>query len=394
MNKLELMEKRANLQEELSGIIAKGEAEKRELNEAETSRMAEIKAEMDNLDEEIRKVSEKEKEAAKCGPNNKKKVKRMKLTELISKVIENRAFSEDEQQMLTEARSEMAKSGINCSGQIALRTLNASTATQGKEAIATDKMPLEISARNAKVISRIGATYLNGLVGNVSFPSYGSTKVGWKGENVLADNGEGSFKEITLSPKRLTAVVEISKQLLAQTSDDVEALIINDINEALGEKLDETIFAGVETVADAPKPISNVEGIKKVESAEAAKYGDVLAMEQAVEEANGVIDESVFVLSPSVKYAYKAVQTGNGLPLVLDGENLDGYPYVSSNSVPKGSAYLLCPKDLIVASFGNAVDITVDPVTKADQGMVRLIVNGYFDFAYKSKKIALTKYTA
>ena len=394
MNKLELMEKRSNLQEELSGIIAKGEAEKRELNEGETSRMAEIKAEMDSLDEEIRKVSEKEKEAAKCGPNNKKKVKRMKLAELISKVIENRAFSEDEQQMLTEARSEMAKSGINCSGQIALRTLNASTATQGKEAIATDKMPLEITARNAKVISRIGATYLNGLVGNVSFPSYGSTKVGWKGENVLADNGEGSFKEITLSPKRLTAVVEISKQLLAQTSDDVEALIINDINDALGEKLDETIFAGAETVADAPKPISNVEGIKKVESAEAAKYSDVLAMEQAVEEANGVVDESVFVLSPSVKYAYKAVQTGNGLPLVLDGENLDGYPYVSSNSVPKGSAYLLCPKDLIIASFGNAVDITVDPVTKADQGMVRLIVNGYFDFAYKSKKIALTKYTA
>ena len=394
MNKLELMEKRSNLQEELSGIIAKGEAEKRELNEAETSRMAEIKAEMDSLDEEIRKVSEKEKEAAKCGPNNKKKVKRMKLTELISKVIENRAFSEDEQQMLTEARSEMAKSGINCSGQIALRTLNASTATQGKEAIATEKMPLEISARNAKVISKIGATYLNGLVGNVSFPSYGSTKVGWKGENVLADNGEGSFKEITLSPKRLTAVVEISKQLLAQTSDDVEALIINDINDALGEKLDETIFAGAESVADAPKPISNVEGIKKVESAEAAKYGDVLAMEQAVEEANGVVDESVFVCSPSVKYAFKAVQTGNGLPLVLDGENLDGYPYVSSNSVPKGSVYLLCPKDLIVASFGNAVDITVDPVTKADQGMVRLIVNGYFDFAYKSKKIALTKYTA
>lgn len=388
------MEKRSNLQEELSGIIAKGEAEKRELNEGETSRMAEIKAEMDNLDEEIRKVSEQEKEAAKCGQNNKKKVKRMKITELISKVIENRAFSEDEQQMLTEARSEMAKSGINCSGQIALRTLNASTATQGKEAIATDKMPLEISARNAKVISRIGATYLNGLVGNVSFPSYGSTKVGWKGENVLADNGEGSFKEITLSPKRLTAVVEISKQLLAQTSDDVEAMIINDINEALGEKLDETIFAGAESVADAPKPISNVEGITKVESAEAAKYGDVLKMEQAVEEANGVVDEAVFVCSPSVKYAFKAVQTGNGLPLVLDGENLDGYPYVSSNSVPKGSVYLLCPKDLVVASFGNAVDITVDPVTKADQGMVRLIVNGYFDFAYKSKKIALTKYTA
>ena len=394
MNKLELMEKRSNLQEELSGIIAKGEAEKRELNEGETSRMAEIKAEMDSLDEEIRKVSEKEKEAAKCGPNNKKKVKRMKLVELINKVVENRAFSDEEQAMLAEARSQMAKSGINCSGQIAVRTLNASTATQGKEAIATDKMPLEISARNARVASEIGATYLDGLVGNVSFPSYGSTKVGWKGENVLADNGEGSFKEITLSPKRLTAVVEISKQLLAQTSDDIEALIINDINDALGNKLDETIFAGVAPVADAPKPISNVEGIVSNESAEAAKYADVLKMEQAIEEANGNMADAVFVVAPNVKYAFKAVQTGNGLPLVLDNESLDGYPYVSSNSVPKGAAYLLCPKDLVIGSFGSAVDITVDAVTKADQGMVRLIVNGYYDFAYKSKKIALTKYTA
>ena len=394
MNKLELMEKRSNLQEELSGIIAKGEAEKRELNEGETSRMAEIKAEMDSLDEEIRKVSEKEKEAAKCGPNNKKKVKRMKLVELINKVVENRAFSDEEQAMLAEARSQMAKSGINCSGQIAVRTLNASTATEGKEAIATDKMPLEISARNARVASEIGATYLDGLVGNVSFPSYGSTKVGWKGENVLADNGEGSFKEITLSPKRLTAVVEISKQLLAQTSDDIEALIINDINDALGNKLDETIFAGVASVADAPKPISNVEGIVSNESAEAAKYADVLKMEQAIEEANGNMADAVFVVAPNVKYAFKAVQTGNGLPLVLDNESLDGYPYVSSNSVPKGAAYLLCPRDLVIGSFGSAVDITVDAVTKADQGMVRLIVNGYYDFAYKSKKIALTKYTA
>ena len=393
MNKLELMEKRSNLQEELSGIIAKGEAEKRELNEGETSRMAEIKAEMDSLDEEIRKVSEKEKEAAKCGPNNKKKVKRMKLTELISKVIENRAFSEDEQQMLTEARSEMAKSGINCSGQIALRTLNASTATQGKEAIATDKMPLEITARNAKVISRIGATYLNGLVGNVSFPSYGSTKVGWKGENVLADNGEGSFKEITLSPKRLTAVVEISKQLLAQTSDDVEALIINDINDALGEKLDETIFAGVETVADAPKPISNVEGIKKVESAEAAKYSDVLAMEQAVEEANGNTNEIAFVCSPSVKFAYKGTQLGNGLPFMYANDEIDGYPAYVSNSVKKNDVYCLVPRDLYIGEWGG-LDITVDNVTKADEGCVRLIINGYYDFAYKSKKIANTSYTA
>lgn len=393
MTILELKEERLGYQNELNTLISNAETEKREMNEQENARMAELRSLMDKVDEQIKaQEAENQQLARKC--NNKPKTKkRMKLTSLINKVIEGRAFTEDEQKYIQEARAEMGKSGINPVGQIAVRTINASTATQGQETVAEDKLPLDISARNALVASQMGATYLSNLVGDVSLPKYNGSSVTWKGETAPAEDGEGAFSEIILKPHRLTAKVTVSKQFLAQNSDDVEAALIRDINAAVAEKLDTTIFAGVSGVTDAPKPISNTQGIVAKEISTSAAYGDVLAMEQAVEEANGNTNEIAFVCSPSVKFAYKGTQLGNGLPFMYANDEIDGYPAYVSNSVKKNDVYCLVPRDLYIGEWGG-LDITVDNLTKADEGCVRLIINGYYDFAYKSKKIAKTSYTA
>lgn len=393
MTILELKEQRLGYQNELNSLITNAETEKREMNEQENSRMAELRSLMDKVDEQIKaQEAENQQLARKC--NNKPKTKkRMKLTTLINKVIEGRAFTEDESKYIQEARAEMGKSGINPVGQIAVRTINASTATQGQETVAEDKLPLDISARNSLVASQMGATYLSNLVGDLSLPKYNGSSVTWKSEVAPAEDGEGAFSEIVLKPHRLTAKVTVSKQFLAQNSDDVEAALIRDINAAIAEKLDTTIFAGVSGVTDAPKPISNTEGITAKEIATTASYADVLAMEQAVEEANGNTNEIAFICSPSVKFAYKGTQLGNGLPFMYANDEIDGYPAYVSNSVKKNDVYCLVPRDLYIGEWGG-LDITIDNVTKADEGCIRLIINGYYDFAYKSKKIAKTSYTA
>lgn len=394
MTILELKEQRLGYQNELNTLIQNAETEKREMNETENSRMAELRSLMDKVDEQIKsQEAENQQLARQCSNNKPKTKKRMKLTTLINKVIEGRAFTEDEQKYIQEARAEMGKSGINPVGQIAVRTINASTATQGQETVAEDKLPLDISARNALVASQMGATYLSNLVGDVSLPKYNGTSVTWKGETAPAEDGEGAFSEVILKPHRLTAKVTVSKQFLAQNSDDVEAALIRDINAAVAEKLDSTIFAGVSGVTDAPKPISNTQGIVAKEIATTASYADVLAMEQAVEEANGNTNEIAFICSPSVKFAYKGTQLGNGLPFMYANDEIDGYPAYVSNSVKKNDVYCLVPRDLYIGEWGG-LDVTVDNVTKADEGCVRLIINGYYDFAYKSKKIAKTSYTA
>lgn len=393
MTILELKEQRLGYQNELNSLITNAETEKREMNEQENSRMAELRSLMDKVDEQIKAQEAENQQLARQCNNKPKTKKRMKLTSLINKVIEGRAFTEDEAKYIQEARAEMGKSGINPVGQIAVRTINASTAAQGQETVAEDKLPLDISARNALVASQMGATYLSNLVGDVSLPKYNGTSVTWKGETAVAEDGEGAFSEIILKPHRLTAKVTVSKQFLAQNSDDVEAALIRDINAAVAEKLDSTIFAGVSGVTDAPKPISNTQGIVAKEISTSASYADVLAMEQAVEEANGNTNEIAFICSPSVKFAYKGTQLGNGLPFMYANDEIDGYPAYVSNSVKKNDVYCLVPRDLYIGEWGG-LDVTVDNVTKADEGCVRLIINGYYDFAYKSKKIAKTSYTA
>ena len=79
---------------------------------------------------------------------------------------------------------------------------------------------------------------MTGLVGNVSIPVYSGSNVAWAGEVAGATDGAGSFTEVNLEPKRITAYYDVSKQFLNQDSNSAEVLLRNDIVKALSEKLE------------------------------------------------------------------------------------------------------------------------------------------------------------
>jgi HK97 family phage major capsid protein len=190
------------------------------------------------------------------------------------------------------------------------------------------------------------------------------------------------FGEVTITPKRLTATLDVSKQFLLQDSNDAEAMLIRDLAGAIAEKLETTIFGDGAGSATQPKGLFN--GVTATDSIDAIAYQDVLEVEQALEEKNAT--EYMFVTSPAVKFALKGVQKGNGLQMVCEGNEIDGIDYVSSNSVLKNGFLALDPKSLVIGQWGG-IDILVDPYTKAADGCVRLVVNAYFDAAMKSDRI-------
>lgn len=67
------------------------------------------------------------------------------------------------------------------------------------------------------VIFNTGATVMSGLVGDIKVPELkdGGSFAGWAGEMDEADKYFAKFDSFTISPKRLTVVTAISKQLLA-----------------------------------------------------------------------------------------------------------------------------------------------------------------------------------
>jgi len=139
-------------------------------------------------------------------------------------------------------------SGLGYSGDIVIpmelrADITAGTATAGQEVVTEQKLAILEPLRASLVSVQAGATFLTGLIGDVSIPTYGGTSALWKGEVAAAEDGAGAFSEVTLSPKRLTAYIDISKQFLIKDSAAAEAMLMNDIINAVSGKLEATIFA-------------------------------------------------------------------------------------------------------------------------------------------------------
>lgn len=381
MNILEKQEELLNLKQRMNEIISTGEAEARELLEAETNEIAEIRTKIDALEAEINTMEEENRNIEKENNKETKEVRKMNLINLINTVVEGRQFTEDETKAMAEARAEMAKSGISTRGQIAYRTIAATG--DGKEVVAEDKWNLEVAVRNNLIATKMGADFVGGLVGDVSIPKYAGSNVTWKGETATAADGQGAFSEVILTPKRLTATLDVSKQFLLQTSENAEALLIRDLAAAVSEKLDMTIFGNGE--GDANTPAGLFAGVSAEKALADVTYDDVLDLEAAVEEKNG--HNYMFVVNPKVKFALKGTQMANGLNMVYAGNEIDGYKTISSNSVVSNGAICMDPRELVVGQWGS-YDITVDPYTKAADGQIRLVINAYFDAKLRGDKIA------
>lgn len=379
MTILELKEKDLNLRSQLSEIIANGETEKRELSEDETNQIANLRAEIDANTAEINKIEEENRKLNETNNNNKtNKTMEIRLIDLING-ISNGTLTDEQRQFVNGNK-------INYRAAIV-----AGEATKGQENVPEDKKALDVAIRNASVLDKIGCVWFSDAVGDISIPKYSGSNVAWKGEIAEAADGAGTFSETLLTPKRLTAYVDISKTFLAQDSNDAEAILIADLAAAVAEKLDQTVFGAQSGTTERPEGLFYATGYTTTgETAiSGITYDNVLGLEEKVEEHNGT--DFVFVAHPKVKYALKGTQMASGLQMVWDRNEIDGYKAVVSNSVENKGVICFDPRDLVVASW-RGIDITVDTVSRAIYNEVRLVVNYNVDAKLRGDRIAAEIY--
>ena len=384
MTELELREKILNLQTTLENVIANGEAEQRELTEQETNQMVDLRSQIDEAKAELSKVEEENRRIAE--QNNHKEItkkntmKEVRLFDLIKGVVENNLT--DEQRAYVNGN------------QISFRApaedgIAATVKGSGKENVPEDKMRLEVAIRNASVLNKIGATWFGNAVGNIRIPKYDGSNVYWAdSENAEAQDGKQKFSEVSLSPKRLTAYITISRQFLAQSPEDAEAILISDLAAAVAEKLDKTVFGTAAGTAAQPAGLftDGAPHLVTGKTIDSITFNDVLELEEAVEEKNAT--DFIFVADPKVKYALRGTQMASGLQFVWDNGEIDGRKAVVSNSVAQGGLLCFDPKALAVATWDNGMFITVDPYTLAGKNQIKVTVNYLVDATLKGDSIS------
>ena len=105
------------------------------------------------------------------------------------------------------------------------RALNVERQTAGGNTVATDLLGASFIdlLRNASVLSQTGATYLNGLQGDVAIPRQsGAATAYWLSGVAAVTDSAQTVDQVTMTPKGLSAQTTFSKQLLAQSSIDIE----------------------------------------------------------------------------------------------------------------------------------------------------------------------------
>ena len=376
MNTLELVDKKEQIKTRAEAIVAAAEKEVRKLDPHEENEFNSLIQQVAEIDVQIRNI---EKDNLKRNITNKRTMKKFSLLKAINDVANNRPLDERTQEIITEGIAEMRKAGQSYSGQIVLpiearNSVQATVAEHGQENTNEDKLGILEPLKAKLVLAQAGASYMTGLVGNVSIPVYSGSNVGWAGEVSPASDGAGTFTEVNLEPKRLTAFIDVSKQFLLQDSNSADEMLKRDIIAAISNKLESTILGSGAGSANEPKGLLN--GVEADMSA--ITYNDLVKMEQTLEDKN-VSGDIKFIVSPSAKADLKTTEKSVGTAkYLMEGNELNGYPVLCTSAVAGKGVIMANWSDYVIGQWGG-IDLTVDPYTQAANGKVRLVINAYFD---------------
>lgn len=406
-NSVEIKDRKAQLKRKANEIIERCKSEVRDLQEDEQSELEVIKKEITDLntqlsdleerlknlrfddedeeneaveDTEGKEVSEDEDDADKENNTDNTEKRNMKkkafsLVRSIRNIVNNAPMNDIDNAVINAGNEQARKAGINFQGQIQLPSTRAAVTVtaEGEDVVATELFDILKPLRAKNVLAQAGAKFLTGLVGNVQVPVMSKSNVSWEGETTTAKDGAGAFSHVTLSPKRLTAFVDISKQMIAQDSVDVEGAIREDLVNAINSKLEETVLGAAAGTATQPEGI-----FKTIAPTAVADFAALVNKESDVEDAN-VIGECKYILSNKAKAALRSMAKGTkSTQLVYENGSVDGTVALNTSNVA-GKNYVYGDfSNLSIGAWGG-VDLTVDPYTKAGDGMIRIVVNMYVD---------------
>ena len=241
--------------------------------------------------------------------------------------------------------------------------------------------------RNASSVMQAGARTLNGLSGDVRIPKKtAAASAAWIAtEGGAAAESEMTVGNIQMSPKTLGAFTDVTRQLMIQSSMDVEALIRDDLATAIALAID---LAGLEGSGASGQPtgILNTSGINSVTDFAAANptFAEVVTLETALAEDNALMGNLAYILPASMYGALKTTEKASGTAqfVVEPGGTINGYRSIVSNQCTAGNLYMGNFSDLLVGFFGG-IDLVVDPYTASTTGTVRVVALQSMDVAVR-----------
>lgn len=355
-----------------------------------------------------------------------KVIRSFSFTKAIRDASEGRAQEGLEKEMYTEAEKEARENGISLSGQVRVPSLlmqrkrpidmegierfqQRATLVSGTPSLGGNMIQTELSGEMIPiltpdlVVERLGARVLTGLMGPLEIARKNARGTAVRAGEVDASTETNfTLDKITLTPKRLTAWTPFSKQLLLQSSFDVEMMVREDLTEAFAISLDAECINGSGS-GNVPRGVLNYAGIGSVvggTNGASLVWPHFTRLETALATANAPQQNLAYLTTPGVRGKAKETEkvAGSGRFIWEDTNQstVNGYPVGISTQVPsnltKGTSTGVCHaiiygnwRELIIGVWGG-LDLTVDNITLASDAMVKVTVHSWSDIALRHEQ--------
>lgn len=261
------------------------------------------------------------------------------------------------------------------------RVMSAGVSTAGGYTIATDLQTgsmIEL-LRNKTLVSQIGARTLSGLVGNVAIPKVtGGATAYWLSESGTVTASNQTFGQLALVPHRLVGDTAYTKELLNQSSIDVEGFIREDIMRVLAIAKDLAAIAGT-GASGQPVGVINTTSVGAVTYGAAATWAKVVESETTLAVANADAGSVGWLTTPAVRGKWKTAVKESGQAVYLwENGGANGYSAGVTNQVPSDKTIFGNWSDLILAEWAG-IDVVVDPYSLKKQGQIEITVTLWTD---------------
>lgn len=385
---LELKETRSSLVDTLEGIKNTAEGESRSLNEAETIEVDNTLNAIDKLDEQITRAERVEKElrisaavsGAKVSTETPKEMRNYSFQDAMKAAVSG-SVEGLVKEMDQEARNEnpgQTYRGVAIPHSVLNQRAAVTTAASSPLEVMSFTDQLEANL----VLASAGANFYSG-VADQKFPIVESISSSWVAEDSGSDvTATGATSSLTLSPKKLISVVDMSKEAMTQNAG-LEAAIRRNMAANIASTWEKALLAKTD-VSGAPASI----------------FADVTASSTGVTAAD-FIDLEAVVLGNNVplegarmaylfdKDAYSSIRsllqtTGVAALWNPEKKELNNYFGFFSTNVGNGGtadkAHAMYGdfSRVHLAQFGG-LDLLFDPYTKSRQGLGTLIATTLVD---------------
>jgi HK97 family phage major capsid protein len=392
-NSLELKETRSGLVETLESIKNTAEGESRNLNEAESIEVDNALKSIEDLDVKIERAEKVEKEiranavatGVKVGtPKADKDLEKFTYTGAMRAALSGN-IEGIYKEMDQEARNEARYTGQNYKGlAIPSSILTRAWATADVNSVQTMSFTDQLE-KNLVLASAGANTYFG--VNNMKFPVFSGIGSTWVSEDGTSGAAAvtGNTSNVTLTPKKLISVVNMTQESFVQNAG-MEAALTRNMATQVAASLEYALLDDG-NVTNAPLSIFAAAATGPVTAFNTAA---ALSMENTLL-TNGVQLEGArmaYLMNPEAYAKAKSEAMVSGVNPLYDmrDKTVNGYfAFVSGNvsaSAPSAKDQALFGdfSKVHIAQFGG-LDILFDPYTNATTGLPRMIVTSLVDGA-------------